>query len=153
MITSSLILSGLSWYLDDAATWLALVACGVAGVNKIGSVNALRVRSDMETSLRAGLFPAVVRLIGNVDKTSWKRKGLATASRCQRAQLGGADSQLQERPVGVAITEFLLALLLKVGLEDLGCLGVVPLEPVNDVPDLLGSLLGVFAVGAHGGRW
>ena len=61
------------------------------------------------------------------------------------------NSQLEQRPVGVAVTELLLALLVEVGLEDLGGLGVVPLEPVDYVADLLRPLLGVFAV--HGGQF
>lgn len=62
----------------------------------------------------------------------------------------GRDLQLQQRPVGVAVAELLLTLLLQVGLEHVGGLRVVALEPVDDVADLLWPLLGVFAV--HGGR-
>src|SRR5690242_15018013 len=61
------------------------------------------------------------------------------------------DSQLEQRPVGIAVAELLLTLLLQVGLEDLGSLRVVPLETADYVADLLGPFLGVFAV--HGGRF
>lgn len=59
--------------------------------------------------------------------------------------------QLKQHPVRVAIGEPLLALLLEVSLEGAYSLGVVSLEAINDLDDLLGPLLGVFD-GAHGGR-
>lgn len=58
----------------------------------------------------------------------------------------GRYLQLQQCPVGVAVGEFLLTLLLEVGLEDLSGLGVVPLETSYDVADLLRPFDGVLAV-------
>lgn len=62
----------------------------------------------------------------------------------------GSNSQFEQRPVGVAVAELLLTLLLEVSLEDLGGLRIVPLKPGNYAADLFWPLLGVFAV--HGGR-
>jgi hypothetical protein len=53
--------------------------------------------------------------------------------------------QLQQRPVGVAVTKFLLALLLHVALEGACCLGIVPLEAADDVPDVVRPLCGILA--------
>lgn len=61
-----------------------------------------------------------------------------------------ANSQLQERAVGVAIAELLLALLGKVGLEHFGSLGVVALQSADDAANLVGPLDGVLAVHVEG---
>lgn len=58
----------------------------------------------------------------------------------------GVNSQLQQRPVRVAVAVLLLALLSQVRLQRPDGLGVVPLEAIDDADDVLGPLGGVFAV-------
>src|SRR5688572_28018519 len=56
------------------------------------------------------------------------------------------NSQLQQRPVRVAVAVLLLALLRQVRLQRPDGLGVVPLEAIDDADDVVGPLRGVFAV-------
>lgn len=63
---------------------------------------------------------------------------------------GGLAVQLQQCPVGIAVAELLLALEGQVALEGADGLGVVPLEAVDDVGDVVGPLGRVLGVGqAH----
>lgn len=58
------------------------------------------------------------------------------------------NSQLQQCPVGAAVSVLLLALLLEVALESTNSLRVVTLKAVDNVGDVVGPLGRVFAV--HG---
>lgn len=57
----------------------------------------------------------------------------------------GVYVQLQQRPVGVAVAKFLLALLLHVALEGARRLGIVPLKTADNVPDIVRPLWGILA--------
>lgn len=59
-------------------------------------------------------------------------------------------SQLQQCPVGIAVTVLVLALLLKVGLKSADSLRIVALEAVDNVDNVVGPLGRVFAVHGRG---
>lgn len=55
-------------------------------------------------------------------------------------------SQLQQRPIRIAVGKLLVALLLEVALERTNGLGVVALEAIDDGSDVVGPFRGIFAV-------
>lgn len=103
----------------------------------------------MFASVQKGLFDPT-QVIGNVDKTII----ITTVSKQKHAVFfsQGNHIQLQQRPVGVGVAVLLLALLLQVALEGTDGFGVVALEAVDDVGDVVGPLGRVFAVHLAGGR-
>lgn len=60
--------------------------------------------------------------------------------------MGGVDSQLEQCSVGIGVANLLFALLLEIGLEGTDSLGIVALEAVDNVGNVIGPLGRIFTV-------
>lgn len=99
-------------------------------------------RANKGTSAGGGIQSPIPRVIGNV---------VVTCSSCNvHERVREDDVQLQQREVGVAVVRLVLALLHDIVLEDGRGFGVVPVEAVEDLLDVLRPFRRVIEGGAHG---